>query len=284
MLESHRLIYFIKGVFVLLLVIAVGVLGWNKYLSHERTQQLSDSIISSPQINDIYFLDFRLISKDLRPKEKFRVAKVFDITGDVITLRFGDLLFPTKHGAINSVRFGQLRYSDYFQPERFDYSQQELSALRQQGAIYLAKRPVLGKLFGNFVGPRKSQNRSNHLILGRKEFISAQAHLNDPYSELGKQKAFELFQRSAQLGYPQGQVGLAQMFLNNEVVEQDYQQSLYWLKQASLQSYKPAILKYAIVCKKQPDCYLVDFYQELIDSGVNLKVRELDLKLSPGIN
>ena len=69
------------------------------------------------------------------------------------------------------------------------------------------------------------------------------------------------------------------MYINGQYVKKDFEQALYWLKQASLQSYKPAILKYGIICKQTKSCNFVDFYQDLTASGVNIKVRKLDFKL-----
>ncbi len=91
--------------------------------------------------------------------------------------------------------------------------------------------------------------------------------------------AFELYQQSAQLGFAKGQVNLAQMYLNGQHVEKDLQQALFWFKQAALQSYKPGILKYVIVCKQVASCELATFYQSLISSGVNIKVRAMDVKI-----
>ena len=85
-------------------------------------------------------------------------------------------------------------------------------------------------------------------------------------------QAFTLFQQSADYGFADGQLNLAQMYLNAQHVERNLTKSLYWFKQAALQSYKPAILKYVIVCKQVDTCDLARFYQELTTSGVNIKV------------
>ncbi|MCW8832357.1 MAG: SEL1-like repeat protein, partial [Colwellia sp.] len=79
--------------------------------------------------------------------------------------------------------------------------------------------------------------------------------------------------------YAKGQVNLAAMYINGQHVEKDFEQALYWLKAASLQSHKPAILKYGIICRQVESCYLADFYQELTAAGVNIQVREMDFKL-----
>lgn len=77
-----------------------------------------------------------------------------------------------------------------------------------------------------------------------------------------------------------GQINLAEMYISGLHVEKDLNKAIFWLKQASLQSSKPAILKYGIVCKQIELCDIVDFYQELKANGVNIKVRNLDFKLT----
>ena len=265
----------------LLVVIMIGYLAFTKYQQYQNEQIITNQLITYPKINDIYFLDFRLFNESLRPKEKYRIAKVFDITGKIITLRYGDLLFPSKHKAADSIRFGQLRYSEYFQPERFDFSLKEIATLREKGAIYLAKRPFQNKVFGNFVSPSKPSFNSSLFIQGRKEYLAGVAHFDDKFDELGLSKAFEYFTQSAKLGFPKGQISLAEMYLSGIEIKPDINLALYWLKQAALQSNKRAILKYGIVCQQLESCTIVDFYQELIASGVNLKVRDIDVKLAP---
>lgn len=82
------------------------------------------------------------------------------------------------------------------------------------------------------------------------------------------------------ISYVDGQINLAEMYINGKYVEKDLNKAIFWLEQASLQSSKPAILKYGIICKQVESCNIVDFYQELTTYGVNIKVRELDFNLT----
>ena len=272
---------YVSSCFKLLVVGMIFFLFWSHFTEHQNEQRLTNQFIAKPKINDIYFLDFRLFNESLRPKERYRIAKIFDITGDIITLRYGDLLFPSKHKTADSIRFGQLSYAEYFQPESFDFSLNEIKTLREQKAIYLAKRPFQNKVFGNFVSPSKTVFNSNFFIKGKKEYLSGLAYFEDQFDELGLVKAFEYFSQSAELGFVEGQIRLAEMYLTNTMVDKDLNLALFWLKQAALQSNKRAILKYGIVCQQVKNCNIVDFYQALIESGVNLKVRDVDVKLSP---
>lgn len=265
---------------ILLFLLLVSYLGFNQFSNNKTAENQTKAIIASPKVNDIYFLDFRVLSDKLRPHEKYRIAKVVDITGDIITLVYGAYFYQYQNAAINSIQYGQLSYRDYFETKRYDLPHQTIIEMHTNNAIYMAKRPVRNKLFGNVVGHEAYQAKSKQLIYGKKENIKGEAFLQELYSETNLESAFNLFQASSNLGYSKGQVNLAEMYINGQHVQKDFNQALYWLKQASLQSYKPAILKYGIVCNQVESCNIVDFYQELIDSGVNIKVRKVDFELS----
>ena len=152
----------------------------------------------------------------------------------------------------------------------------------------MAKRPINDELFDNYVTPsadyyEAGDYKSQFSIPGKHENNIGVAFLKSPDStglETKYETAFEHFERSAQRGYPQGQVNLAEMYLNDHHVQKDLNKALYWLNRASLQSHKPAIVKYTIVCKQLSSCDIYNFYQELISSGVNLKVRNMDVKIT----
>lgn len=258
------------------------VLGFcfSKYDDDKAAENQTLAIITAPKIHDVLFLDFRVLSDNLRPNEKYRLAQVVDITGDIVTLVYGSLYYRYHNVALNSIHYSQLSYKDYFEPKRYDLPLSTIKKMYDDQAIYLAMRPFQKKLFGNFVVPYKAKKPINHLTYGRKENIKGEAFLAVQFSETNFETAFDLFQQSANLGNVKGQVNLAEMYINGQYVDKNFEQALYWLKQASLQSYKPAILKYGIICKQTPSCNLVGFYQELTESGVNIKVRQLDFKLS----
>jgi len=265
---------------VVLLFFVLLYLGFLKYDSYKTEENQTLTIIENPKVNDIYFLDFRLLSNKLRPHEKYRIAKVVDITGDIVTLVYGRFFYQFQNAAITTIQYGHLSYKDYFEPKRYDISHNTIKNMYNEQAVYLAKRPIRNKLFGNLVGPEKVKEPIDYLTYGRKENIKGEAFLKEQFSETNLKTAFELFHDSSNLGYAKGQVNLAEMYINGQYVDKDFEQALYWLKQASFQSYKPAILKYGIICKQTRSCNLVDFYQELMDYGVNIKVRKLDFKLS----
>ncbi len=262
-----------------LLCVFIGF-GFTKFNQHDLEQRQTLAIVTNPKVNDILFFDERLLSDDLRPYEKYRIAKVVDVTGDIISLVYGDFFYQHKHAILNSIQYGQLSYKDYFEPKRYDTHIDAIKNMLDMQAIYLAQRPVRGRLLGQLVGPERIKPRESHLTFGKKENIKGEAFLQQPYSETNIKTAFEFFQKSSELGYAKGQINLAEMYVNGWHVDKDFVQALYWFKQASLQSNKPAILKYRIICKQVESCNINDFYQELTDYGVNIKVRNIDFTLS----
>jgi hypothetical protein len=269
-------------ILILIILLSVIYLINLKYTHYQQEKAQTLSIVSSPQVNDIYFIDFRLlgehVKKKLRPTEKYRIAKVVDITGDVVTLLYGAFYYQRQRAAIDSIEYGQLRYEKYFEKKRYDIPHSDILAMHKKKALYLTKRPVRNKLFGNFVSPIESTETSGNFILGKKENSLGEAFLNDKYNELGEERAYKLFRQASELGHPQGQVNLATMYVDGEFVNKDLKKALHWLKAASLQSHKPAILKYGIICKQVSHCDEYAFYKELYNSGVNIKVRELEVE------
>lgn len=268
---------------LLLIFIAacISYFAYIKYNAYQNEQNQTLAIIVAPKVNDIYFIDFRKlgdeVSSRLRPTEKYRIAKVVDITGNIVTLLYGAFYYPRQHAAVNSIHYGQLRYAEYFETKRYDISHQDILTMHENKALYLAKRPIRNKLYGNFVSPVDYKPASTLFMLGKKENSQGESFLQQKYNELSSEYAFDAFEQSANLGYPKGQVNLASMYINGDFVSKDLTQALHWLKVASLQSYKPAILKYGIVCKQIASCNIFDFYQELERSGVNIKVRALEI-------
>lgn len=252
--------------------------------STQSQQENDESLVylASPKIDDIYFLDFRLLSDSLRPKEKYRIAKVVDITGDMVTLLYGNVFYLRQQSLKDSIRYGQLRYKDYFESKRYDISLAQLKKMHDTSAIYMIKRPDQNMLYGNYINdPKPEAEFSSKLYVpGKRESHKGLSLLKSSYLENNLQQAFQQFNRSAQLGFAQGQVNLGQMYLNGQYVEKDLSQAMFWFKQAALKSDKAGVLKYVIVCRQVSDCHEGDFYQELTEAGVNIKVRELDFKLN----
>ncbi|MBU2870463.1 SEL1-like repeat protein [Colwellia sp. E2M01] len=256
--------------------IVAGLVFYKSYELNEFTK----SYIAEPQVNDLYYVDFRLIKDNLRPAEKYRMAKVKDITGDVVTINFSSYFYMQEHELNEAIRYAQLRYEKFFQEKRHNFKISELEAMVESGAITLARRPVSNMLDGNVVVPDSHFKSSSVFIPGKKENFAGLEHLkyakNDPARA---EEAFEKFEESADYGFAAGQVNLAQMYLNGMVVEKDMHEALALFNEASLKGYEPAILKYAIVCEQVESCMVSDFYKELVAAGVNIEfTKQVDVR------
>lgn len=256
---------------VIIALIATAAIAGNMFYSKMKQDELTKQIVTAPQLNDLYYVDFRKIKDNLRPTEKFRMAKVNDITGDVITINFSSYFYFQEHELNEAIRYAQLRFEKFFQEKRHNFTITELQNLIESGAIVLARRPEGNMLDGNVVVPDSHFKSSSIFFPGKKENYSGLEYMRFASQPEKAELAFEKFEESAELGFAQGQVNLAQMYLNGTAVEKDLYESLYWLKQASLQAHEPAILKYAIVCQKLESCSEAEFYQELVKAGVNIE-------------
>ena len=253
------------------------------YKKSNQSQQEDDNsltYLTSPKVDDIYFLDFRLLNENLRPNEKYRLAKVVDITGEIVTLLYGNVFYLRQQSLKDSIRYGQLRYKEYFESKRYDFKLSQLKKMHDSKAIYMIKRPNYNMLYGNYINDPEPKKGSVLYIPGKRENLAGLSFKKSSYLENNLQQAFEHFSRSSQLGFAKGQVNLAEMYLSGEYIDKDLSQAMYWFKQAALQSDKSGVLKYVIVCRQVSYCQEGDFYQELTDAGVNIKVKKVDFKLN----
>lgn len=270
----------VANILKVLVLLALCLFIYTKSTQSQEEDDASLTYLASPKVDDIYFLDFRVLSDSLRPKEKYRIAKVVDVTGDTITLLYGNMFYLRQQSLKDSIRYGQLRYKDYFEGKRYDLTLAELKAMYDSAAIYMIKRPDQNMLYGNYINDPKPVINSSLYIPGKRENLEGLSLLKANYLENNFEQAFERFGRSAQLGFAQGQVNLAQMYVNAQYVDKDLSQAMYWFKQSALQSNKAGVLKYVIVCRQVSHCNEVDFYQELTEAGVNIKVRAVDFTLN----
>ncbi len=275
----NRELFSVANILKILALLALCLFIYKKSTQSQQEDDASLTYLANPKVDDIYFLDFRVLSDSLRPKEKYRIAKVVDVTGDIITLLYGNMFYLRQQSLKDGIRYGQLRYKDYFESKRYDLTLAELKAMHDSAAIYMIKRPDQNMLYGNYINDPEPEAKSSLYIPGKRENLEGLSLLKAKYLENNLELAFERFSRSAQLGLAQGQVNLAEMYVNSQYVEQDFSQAMYWFKQAALQSDKAGVLKYVIVCRQVEHCNEVDFYQELTEAGVNIKVRAVDFNL-----
>ena len=265
-LVTHR-----KKLIFLALVIVAGLVGNYFFKQYQQTAK-TKAIVASPQLNDFYFVDFRVIKDNLRPSEKFRMAKVYDITGDVVTLNFSSYFYTQENELNDAIRYGQLRSEKFFQEKRHNYKISELEQMIDTGAILIARRPTGNMLDGNIVVPDSNFDSHSVFLPGNKENLTGLEFMKISSGDPDILKlAVKKFQESAKEQFPPGQVNLAELYLTGTGVEKDLTKSLELLKNASLQAHEPAILKFAIVCEQVEACATDKFYKELVNAGVNIE-------------
>jgi hypothetical protein len=125
--------------------------GYGKYDEHKTEQEEASEFILNPQVNDIYFLDMRLIEDKLERKNKYKLAKIVRVSGDRVALVYGKFFYQWQYSVVNSIQYGDLSNSDYFTLFPDYISFRKIQEMKNNGAIYLVKRPIQNKLYGNLV-------------------------------------------------------------------------------------------------------------------------------------
>ena len=259
------------GLFILLFV-----LGYWTNKVHE-TNVKSSQYIQNPKVNDFYHIDYRYLSKNLRPNEKYKLAKVFDITGDMVTVRFGGMFYRYQRTIDKSIIAGHVISPYYFERKEYQFSLHELDKMLTENVLYKVERPNKNVLHGVLVIGKNRVNvklppSDTIYFPGATDNKKGIAFLKANYMTDNHERAFESFKKSAELGFKYGQLNLAEMYLSDKVVAKNVKIALYWLEKASLQSFTPAIKKYIIVCNTDPSCNIDNFYKTLFDAGVNYSV------------
>jgi hypothetical protein len=233
---------------------------------------LSDQFIEKPAVNDFYHVDFRYLSNELRPNEKYRIGKVTDITGDIATVVFSRLFYRMQHGADESIRVGHVTHFSFFSRKEYHYSFARLQEMRSQGAIYRVERPIDNELRGKPVVAPKKRFLSSIYYPGARQNNSGLAFSEASYIKDHYQRAFEKFMSSSEMGYKFGQVNLAEFYITGKHGERDLNKALFWLQEAALQDHQAAIDKYLIVCEQVVGCSKSVFLKVLADRGVNFHI------------
>ncbi len=139
---------------VLLICLLVLIFfGYERYEQHKTEQAETSVLILTPKVNDIYFLDMRLIKDKLERKNKYKLAKVVRVSDDNLAIVYGSFFYQWQYAVVNSIQYGDLSNSDYFTliPDYLSFS--KIKEMKSNGAIYLVKRPMQNKIYGNFVSP-----------------------------------------------------------------------------------------------------------------------------------
>lgn len=138
---------------LLICLLVIIYFGYQWYEQHKTEQAEASVLILNPKVNDIYFLDMRLIKDKLERKNKYKLAKVVRVSDDNVAIVYGRFFYQWQYAVVNSIQYGDLSNSDYFLllPEYISFS--KIKEMKRNEAIYLVKRPMQNKIYGNFVSP-----------------------------------------------------------------------------------------------------------------------------------
>jgi hypothetical protein len=138
---------------LLIFLLVIIYFGYERYEQNKTEQAEASIFILNPQINDIYFLDMQLLNDKLERKNKYKLAKVIRVTDDNVAIVYGSVFYQWQYAVVNSIEYGELHHSDYFTllPDYISFS--KIKKMKNNGAIYLVKRPMQNKVYGNVVSP-----------------------------------------------------------------------------------------------------------------------------------
>ena len=141
----------LNNLVLLACILVIAYFSYANYAFHSAEQKEAELLISSPQVNDIYFLDMRIFSDKLDSKREYRLAKVVSVTGDNVAVVYGTVFYQWQYAVVNSIKYDDVNNHDYFKliPDYISFN--KIQELRSSGAIYLVKRPIRNKLYGKFV-------------------------------------------------------------------------------------------------------------------------------------
>ncbi len=75
------------------------------------------------------------------------------VTDDNVAIVYGSVFYQWQYAVVNSIEYGELHNSDYFTliPDYISFS--KIKEMKNNGAIYLVKRPMQNKAYDNVVNP-----------------------------------------------------------------------------------------------------------------------------------
>lgn len=139
-----------KLVFLTCLLV-IAYFGYGRYAAYKTEQTEAAVLILTPEVNDLYFFDLTLLGDKLARKSKYQLAKVVRVTEDNLVIVYGRFFYQWQYAVVNSIKHGDLSNHDYFSPMPDYIPFSKIKEMKNNGVIYLVKRPIQNRLYGNFV-------------------------------------------------------------------------------------------------------------------------------------
>jgi len=255
--------YIIFPMFSGLILSLLAIAYWQhaQYREGVATQEY----VSTPNVNDFYFLNNQKLLEYQRPNQNYRLAKVISVGNDVVSLVYGRFTFQNESMLKKDIQSGMVIESRYFSKEQYLFTFDKLQQLLNEEAILLVKRPQANKLYGNLV-------INNTLKLGKGTSLArffnnkGEAFMRVSHIKENLENARKQFFKSADLDYTPAQINLSRWYIN----EGNLEQALYWLKLASYKGDKTAINLYLTNCQKVDKCDVRKFSADVTALGFSL--------------
>jgi len=151
--QNNKLSLSLNKLVLLVCVLVIMYFGYERYISHITEQKETSAFILTPKINDIYFLDLKVLGDIVEPKNKYKLAKVIRVSDEHLAIVYGKFLYQWQSAVVSSIEYGDLSNKNYFTLIPDYISLSKINEMRSSGAIYLIKRPKQNKLYGNIVTP-----------------------------------------------------------------------------------------------------------------------------------
>ena len=256
--------YIILPMFTGLILSLLAIAYWQYDQYRERV--LTQEYLSTPHVNDFYFLNNQKLLENQRPNQNYRLAKIVSIGKDVVSLVYGRFTFQNENMLKKDIQSGMVIDSRYFSKEQNIFTFQQLQQLLSEEAILLIKRPQANILYGSLV-INNTIKVSKGTSLARFYNNKGEAYMRISHVQESLNNARKNFLRAAELGFTPAQINLSRWYLNEGKLDR----ALYWLKLASYKGDKTAINLYLANCPKVEKCDGRQFSQDVTALGFSLK-------------
>ncbi|WP_019028000.1 sel1 repeat family protein [Colwellia piezophila] len=258
--------YIILPMFTGLILSLLAIAYWQYGQYQERV--LTQEYLSTPYVNDFYFINNQKLLENQRPNQNYRLAKIVSIGNNVVSLVYARFTFQHKNMIKQDIQSGMVIDSRYFAKKQYLFTFDKLQQLLNEEAILLVKRPQYNRLYGNLVIDN-TVKVSKGDSLGQFFNNKGEAFMRISHLQENINNARKYFLKSAEIGYTPGQINLSRWYINDAKIDQ----ALYWLKLASYKGDKTAINLYLVNCPKVEECDGIKFSADVTALGFSLMAR-----------
>lgn len=125
-------LFFIPIQYWSVFIIAIGV---SSYHSDIREQELTKQFMASPEIGDVYLVNYKLISDDYDDEYPYSAWKVQRFTDQEIVFLVGDYLYSRSYDADKSIRSGEMFPDQIVEEDLSFITREEVREMREQKGI-----------------------------------------------------------------------------------------------------------------------------------------------------